>query len=135
MDTSTVGLIAAGSALLGVVCTQLSGYFLESKKAKHAENLKSLDLRHQSYLELLKQRRSAYVDYLVDFDHFINDEIEGKELMRSYYHSLILATPSTSAHIIGTYKVAVESAADDEVLGGCKAELYKSMRTELESEI
>jgi hypothetical protein len=103
MDAALYSLIGV---IAGVVVTQLSNYFLESKKAKNAYNLKKLELEFSQKNNDKQLKRDAFSEYLNCIDLFDIDDFStlGK-LTTTFYKAMIVADNSTQTEIIALFNM------------------------------
>jgi hypothetical protein len=103
MDAASYSLIGV---IAGVAVTQLSNYFLESKKSKNAYSLKKLELEFSRKSNDKQLKRDAFSEYLNCVDLFNVDDFStlGK-LTTTFYKAMIVADNSTQTGIIDLFNM------------------------------
>jgi len=120
-------------ALGGILITQVANYFLESKKAKNQQVLKSIELDHQKHHDLLKERRIAYSNYLAAIDKTVATEINLAECVNHLYGALIVSTGETTKKIAEVFSmIKMKDYETDEFLSA-KTKLLKAMQADLQN--
>lgn len=103
MDAALYSLIGA---IAGVVVTQLSNYFLESKKSRNAYNLKKLELQFSQKSNDKQLKRDAFSEYLNYIDLFSADDLSTLDkLSSSFYKAMIVAEKSTQTEILTVFNM------------------------------
>jgi uncharacterized protein (DUF1015 family) len=103
MDAALYSLIGV---IAGVTVTQLSNYFLESKKSKNAYNLKKLELEFSQKNNDKQLKRDAYSEYLNNIDLLDADDFSTLgNLTTAFYKAMIIADNSTQTGIIALFNM------------------------------
>ena len=120
-------------ALGGMLITQVANYFLEDKKAKNSLNIKQAELDNNRHHDLLKERRTAYSNYLEAIDKALTTE--PKDLSKTVgplYSALIVASDDTTNKINTVFRIIKKKDFETDDFITAKKELLKSMQLELQ---
>jgi hypothetical protein len=131
LDSAFYTLIGA---LGGILITQVANYFLESKKSKNSINLKRLELESQRHHDLLKERRSAYSNYLEAIDKTLSQNPKDlSKTIGALYAALIVANKDTTEKINAVFSFIKKDDIEKDSFIKAKKELLNAMQIELQS--
>jgi hypothetical protein len=133
MDVTLYPLLGV---LAGVVLTQASNYFLESKKSKGAYKLKKLELEFSEKSSDMKSKQSVYSDFLKNVDMLrAGDMASLDSLTTSFYSAIIIAEKKTQSEIVVVFNMkknqVVKKESDIDSFMEAKTKLLKTMHDEI----